>query len=188
MTRVVLLAGPSGGGKSRLARTLGALAVRLDDFYLDADAPGLPHAHGIIDWDDPATWDAGGATAALKALLETGRAEVPDYSIIESRRVGWHTLELGGHDLVIAEGIFALDLLPHLRAAGVAAEPIYLDRSRTLVALLRLRRDLKQGRKAPLVLFKRGFALWREQPAQRARAVAAGFRPLSMRRAVAHLS
>ena len=52
MTRLVLLAGPSGGGKSRLARLVGALPLRLDDFYRDADAPGLPCAHGIVDWDD----------------------------------------------------------------------------------------------------------------------------------------
>lgn len=44
-------------------------------------------------------------------------------------------------------------------------EPIYLDRSRTLVALLRLRRDLAQHRKPPLVLLRRGLALWRAQPA-----------------------
>ncbi|MFZ2427133.1 MAG: uridine kinase, partial [Propioniciclava sp.] len=77
MTRLVLLAGPSGGGKSRLARLVGALPLRLDDFYRDADAPGLPCAHGIVDWDDPATWDAVGALTALTGLLQDGAVVVP---------------------------------------------------------------------------------------------------------------
>ena len=188
MTRVVLLAGPSGGGKSRLAHAVRALSLRLDDFYLDADAPGLPRAHGIIDWDDPATWDAAGAVHALACLVRDGRCEVPAYSIAESRRVGWHTLARGDHDLVIAEGIFAIEMLPVARAAGLDVEPIYLDRSRWLVGFLRLKRDLAQRRKPPLVLLRRGWALLRAQPGLRARAIAAGFAPMSMRQAVARLT
>ena len=188
MTRVILLAGPSGGGKSRLARRLGALPLRLDDFYLDADAPGLPRAHGIVDWDDPATWDAAGAVQALQDLLHDGRCEVPDYSIAESRRLGWHMLELGGRGLIVAEGIFALDLLPHARAAGLLVEPIYLDRSRWLVGLLRLRRDLAHRRKPPLILLRRGWALFRGQPALKDAALAAGFTPMTMRQAARRLA
>lgn len=184
MTRVILLAGPSGGGKSRLARHIGALALRLDDFYRDADTPGLPRAHGIVDWDDPATWDPAAAVDALGRLVREGRCEVPLYSIAESRRVGRRTLELGGHALVVAEGIFAVDLLPHARRAGLPVEPLYLDRSRWLVAALRLRRDLAHRRKPPLVLLRRGWALFRSQPALRASALAAGFTPVTMRRAI----
>lgn len=188
MTRVVLLAGPSGSGKSRLTRLLGALPLRLDDFYHDADHPDLPRAHGIVDWDDPATWDAAGAVAALSALVRDGRAVVPTYSISESRRVGSHEVLLDDCPIVVAEGIFAIELLPVARAAGLAVEPIYLDRSRWLVTLLRLRRDLAQHRKPPLVLLRRGWALLKAQPGLKARAMAAGFTPLSMRAAVRRLS
>lgn len=188
MTRLVLLAGPSGGGKSRLARLVGAFVLRLDDFYRDADAPGLPHAHGIIDWDDPATWDAEGALAALDALLHAGRTEVPTYSIAESRRTGSRVLELGEGNLIVAEGIFAVELLPLIVAAGLPVTPVYLDRDRTLVAALRLRRDLAQHRKSVSVLLRRGASLWRSQPDLRDRAVASGFIPLSMRAAIRELS
>jgi uridine kinase len=188
VTRLVLLAGPSGGGKSRLARLVGALPLRLDDFYRDADAPGLPCAHGIVDWDDPATWDAAGALTALTGLLQDGAAVVPTYSIAQSRRVGEHTVEVGAHQLIVAEGIFALDLLPLIREAGLPVCPLYLDRNRWLVAGLRLRRDLAQHRKSPRVLLHRGWALLQAQPAQRDRALAAGFRPLTMRAALAELA
>ena len=57
--RVVVLAGPSGTGKSRLAARLCAThgwpVVRLDDFYRDVDDPKVPVlASGLTDWDDPA--------------------------------------------------------------------------------------------------------------------------------------
>lgn len=181
MTGLVLVAGASGSGKSRLARGAGALVVRLDDFYADADAPGLPRTpHGFIDWDDARTWDAEGAADALVALLAEGRAEVPVYSISESRRTGTHTLELGDRTLIVAEGIFAIELLPVLRARGVAVGALYLDRSRTLVAALRLRRDLAQHRKSVPLLLQRGLDLWRAQPQLKRRALAAGFTPASM--------
>jgi len=184
--RLVLLAGASGSGKSRLARQVGALVVRLDDFYLDA-GPSLPRTGTGIDWDDVRTWDAAGALAALRALLDAGAADVPEYSLVENRRTGTRRLDASGRGCVVAEGIFAIELLPLARAAGLPAEGIYLDRPRTLVAALRLRRDLHQHRKPPLVLLRRGAALWRAQPGLRARALAAGFRPLTMRQAIAHL-
>lgn len=187
MTRVVLLAGPSGSGKSRLVREAGALALRLDDFYLDADHPGLPRTLGIVDWDDPATWGADAAVAALGHLVAEGRATVPVYDIGRSRRVDEREVVLGDHRVVIAEGIFAVELLAPARRAGLAVEAVYLDRNRWLVAALRLTRDLRQRRKPPVVLVRRGAALWRDQPALRARAAAAGFRPLSMRAAIDEL-
>ena len=45
---VILLAGPSGSGKSRLAAMAGCPRLNLDDFYFDADHPGLPHTLGIV--------------------------------------------------------------------------------------------------------------------------------------------
>lgn len=187
--KLVLLAGPSGSGKSRLAREVGALTLRLDDFYFDADHPGLPlTSHGFIDWDDAATWDVDAAAQAVAALAQDGTAEVPVYSIAESKRVGEQTVRTAGHHCVIAEGIFAIELLPALRARGISVDPLYLDRSRTLVALLRLRRDLAKHRKPVGVLLRRGLDLWHAQPALRARAIGAGFVPLSMRAAVRRLT
>lgn len=187
MTRIVLLAGPSGSGKSRLTRLVGGTALPLDDFYRDDDHPELPRAHGIVDWDHPDTWDCRAAIAALDELARTGTATVPVYSIAHNRRIGTHHVHVGASGLVIAEGIFAVELLEPARRAGLEIEPIFLDRDRTVVAGLRLHRDLQTRRKRPSVLLRRGYALWRAQPHLRRRALEAGFRPMSMREAVAHL-
>lgn len=180
---LVLVAGPSGSGKSRLARECGCLCVRLDDFYRDQGAPDLPQTLGIVDWDHPGSWDAEAALAALRSLVETGVAAVPVYSIAESRTVGTRQLTLDGAPALIAEGVFAVELLAPCREAGLLVEAIYLDRPGIVVFWLRLRRDLTQKRKPPLILLRRGLALWRAQRGLKRRCVAAGFEPMSMHRA-----
>lgn len=186
--RLVLIAGPSGSGKSRLAHAAGCPSLRLDDFYFDADHPDLPRTDlGIPDWDDPASWDATAAVAALRELLANGRVEAPLYSIPESRRTGTHEVRLDGAGCLTAEGIFAIEFLATCRGAGLAVEAIYLDRPGPVVFLLRLRRDLAKKRKPPAILLRRGLALWRAQPALKRSALASGFTPLGMRAAVARL-
>mgnify|MGYP000863690779 FL=1 len=187
--RLVLIAGASGSGKSRLAHLAGCPSLRLDDFYFDADHPRLPRSPiGIVDWDDPRCWDAEAAVAALQELLSSGRVEAPAYSISESRRVGSHEVRLDGASCLTAEGIFAIEFLATCRAAGLAAEAIYLDRPGFLVFWLRLRRDLAKKRKPPRILLRRGIALWRAQPALKRKALAAGFTPMGMGAAVAALA
>lgn len=186
--RLVLIAGPSGSGKSRLAHAVGCPSLRLDDFYFDADHPGMPQTLGITDWDDVRSWDARSAVAALQQLLSTGSVVVPAYSISESRRVGSHEVRLDGASCLTAEGIFAIEFLATCREAGLDVDAVYLDRPGPVVFWLRLRRDLAKKRKPPLILLRRGLALWRAQPGLRRKAIAAGFTPLSMRGALAHLA
>lgn len=186
--RLVLIAGPSGSGKSRLAHATGCPSLRLDDFYFDADHPGMPQTLGITDWDDPRSWDAAAALAALRELLDRGEVVVPTYSIAESRRTGSHVVSLDGAHCLTAEGIFAIEFLSTCRSAGLDVDAIYLDRPAPLVFWLRLRRDLAKKRKPPLILLRRGLALWRAQPALRRKAVAAGFAPMRMRTALARLA
>lgn len=178
-TRVVLLTGPSGCGKSALTRRLGLPTVALDDFYRDHDHPGMPQRFGIVDWDDPASWDADAATDALRTLVTTGRAEVPVYDIPTSRRTGTTSVETQGARVVIAEGVFASELVAPLRAEGLLADAICVARPRMVTFWFRLLRDVAESRKPLPTLLRRGWGLLRAEPALVARWVAQGCRPLS---------
>lgn len=190
-SQVILLAGPSGSGKSRAARLGGRPRLALDDFYRDHDHPDLPRTQsigpkgGIVDWDDSATWDAAAAFATIATLCRDGRAEVPTYDIATSRRTGHVELELAGANCFVAEGLFAPELVAGCRSAGLVRDALYLDRPRTLSLLLRFVRDLAEHRKPVGVLLRRGLALWRAEPTLRAHALAYGCRPVTFRKALA---
>jgi uridine kinase len=198
--RVIVLAGPSGAGKSRLAERIGLPVLRLDDFYKNGDDPTLPRITeganaGIVDWDDPGSWLRDDAVATLGLLCREGRAEVPLYDIARDGRHGSRPLDLGGHELFVAEGIFAQEVVPLCRAAGLLAAA-YCVRQHPLVTFWRrLTRDLREHRKPPLVLVRRGVALLRDQRRVVSHAVARGCEPVtpegaltSVRRLVARTS
>ncbi len=185
--RVILLCGPSGAGKSRLAGRLRARhgwpVVALDHFYRNVDDPGLPRhtALGIVDWDDPASWDAEAAVVALRRLAESGTATVPVYDLATSMRTGGATVTCRATDLVVAEGIFAAELVDDLRREGLLHSAWCVRGNRVLTMVRRFVRDLSEGRKPPRVLARRGWALLRAEPAVVARAAALGARPITQR-------
>jgi uridine kinase len=185
---VVLLAGPSGAGKSRLASRLGLPVLSLDDYYRDADDPSLPRlATGLVDWDDPAAWDSEAARRGLRELAETGLADVPVYDISASRATGHRQVSLGGSRCFVAEGIFAAELVSACRKDGVLAEAICVRRSRWVTFGWRLVRDLREHRKSPGVLVRRGWWLARREPEIVAALVAKGCVPMTPREAERHI-
>lgn len=190
--RVIVLAGPSGAGKSRLAERLDLPVLRLDDFYRDGDAEGLPRITegpnaGMVDWDDPGSWCLEDALAALDQLCRTGECQVPDYDISTSRRVGTRHLDLRGAELFVAEGIFAPDVVAGCRTAGLLAAAYCVTQHPLVTFWRRLSRDLRERRKPPLVLLARGWSLMRAQGRVVDRAVGMGCRPATGDRAFAEL-
>lgn len=177
--RVVLLTGPSGSGKSALTRRLGLPVVALDDFYRDVDHPGMPMRYGIVDWDDPRSWDHAAALEALRAVTSTGRAEVPVYDIPTSRRTGTTVVETRGAPVVLAEGIFAAELVAACRADGILADAICLARPRLVSFWFRFLRDVAEARKPLGTLVRRGWGLLREEPRLVARWSSLGCRTAS---------
>ena len=177
LERIVVLAGPSGAGKSRLAARLQAAygwpVVRLDDFYRDGDDPALPTRElggtTIVDWDDPASWNAEEAVAALEQIVRTGSVEVPVYDIAQSAAVGTAQVDAPPDALVVAEGIFAAEIVEGLGDAGILHSAWCVRHPRWVTFVRRLVRDLAERRKPPLVLLRRGLALSRAEPATVAR-------------------
>jgi uridine kinase len=189
---VIVLAGPSGAGKSRLAERLGLPVLRLDDFYKNGDDPTLPVITeganaGITDWDHPDSWLPDDATAALRQLCQTGRATVPVYEIAQNGRCGEQDLDLAGSPLFVAEGIFAHEVVPACESEGMLAAAYCITQHPLLTFWRRLTRDLREHRKPPLVLVRRGWALLRDQRRVVARAVARGCRRASPDQAYAEL-
>ncbi len=188
MPHVVILAGPSGSGKSHLAERLGWTVLRLDDFYHPVDQPGLPVSTlGIPDWDDVGTWNIDAAMSAIEELCRTGRTAVPIYDISVSRATGTREVVLTG-DRFIAEGLFAAVIVAPCQDAGLLSAAICLTRPRLVVFALRLARDLRESRKPPLTLVRRGWRLMKDQPRVVAEAVAAGCKPMSPRQAYRQLN
>jgi uridine kinase len=197
LARVVVVAGPSGSGKSRLCarlrRTLGVPTVNLDDFYKDGDDPTLPRRRsgpgpGLVDWDDPASWSRADALAALEALCRAGVAEVPVYEISRDGRTGVRQVSLDGSSYVLAEGLFAHEVVTGLRERGLLADAVCVRNHRLVTFWRRLTRDLREHRKPPLVLVRRGWRLMRAEPDVVERAVACGAVPMTADRAYDRLT
>jgi uridine kinase len=182
--RVIVLAGPSGAGKSRLADRLALPVLRLDDFYRDGDEPGLPQLDmGVTDWDDPRSWNRDAAVAAAERLCRDGVAQVPRYSIPHNRRMGTRTLDVRACAFFVAEGIFAPEIVPELRARGLLGDAVCVRHHRLVTFWRRLSRDLRERRKPWLVLVLRGLLLLRTEPTVVRRATTAGCVPLTPPRA-----
>ncbi|MEW2549502.1 ATP-binding protein [Streptomyces sp. NPDC047002] len=193
-TPVLLLAGPSGSGKSSLAARAGLPVLRLDDFYKEGDDPTLPLVPGSadIDWDAPGSWDADAAVAAVCELYATGRTAVPVYDIATSSRTGTEELAVGEAPLFIAEGIFAAQIIARCRERGVLADALCLRGRPSTTFRRRLLRDLREGRKSVPFLLRRGWRLMRAERGIVAGQVALGAhacaRPQALARVAAALA
>jgi uridine kinase len=189
---VIIVAGPSGSGKSRLcARLCGDLGlptVNLDDFYKNGDDPSLPRlrigpGEEIVDWDDPASWSADDALEALDRLCRDGEADIPVYDIAHDGRVGSVRATTGGAAYVLAEGLFAQEVIAGCRARGLLADAVCVRNHRAVTFWRRLTRDLREHRKPPHVLLRRGWILMRAEPSVVAHAVARGAVPMRPKQA-----
>ncbi|MEU3304353.1 MULTISPECIES: uridine kinase [unclassified Streptomyces] len=189
-TRVVLLSGPSGSGKSSLAARSGLPVLRLDDFYKEADDPTLPLVTGTtdIDWDSPASWDADAAVAAVVELCRTGRTTVPVYDIATSSRIGRESLAVERTPLFVAEGIFAADIITRCQDLDVLADALCLRGRPSTTFRRRLLRDLREGRKSVLFLLRRGWRLMRAERGIVARQTTLGAHPCDRAEALGRLA
>lgn len=186
---VILLAGPSGAGKSRLADRLRLPVLQLDDFYRDGNDPTLPRFDsGAVDWDHVDSWHADNAMAAVRQVCHDGGTDHPIYDLSANACVGHRELKLEGARCFVAEGIFAAELVAPCRSAGLLGAAICVRRSRWVTFVLRLTRDLRERRKPPLFLIRRGWWLAGREPEIVAGLVSRGCLPMTPRQAERHIT
>ncbi|GEK79927.1 ATP-binding protein [Agrococcus baldri] len=189
LATVVLIGGASGSGKSRIAELSGLPILRLDDYYREGDDPALPRLDsGEVDWDHPGSWHRDRAIAALEQLARTGSTTAPVYDISRSATVGSHEVTLGGATRFVAEGVFVGEVVAEAQRRGILHDAIVVHRSRWVTMGLRFARDLREHRKAPSFLIKRGIILARREPAIVGALTDAGCRPVRMRAATRMLA
>jgi uridine kinase len=138
---LIAIAGPSGAGKTTLARALvaalpSAVLFSFDAYY--ADRSHLPTSERTrCNFDDPAALDTQLLTAHLRALAVGRAIDGPIYDFsTHCRRAETRRIEPASH--IVAEGLFALyfDALRPLYS-----QRIYVDADAELCLQRRLQRD-----------------------------------------------
>lgn len=187
---MVLLAGPSGSGKSSLAARCGLPVLVLDDFYKNGDDPTLPALPGssAVDWDAPGSWHADAAVAAVTELCTRGAADTPVYDIAASSVAGHTRLDLDGAPVFVAEGVFAAEIAARCGELGLLADALCLRGRPAATARRRFLRDLREGRKSVRFLIRRGWHLMRAERGIVARQVALGCHPCGRDEALARIT
>jgi uridine kinase len=147
-TRLIGIAGPSGSGKSELARrlaaTTGAPVVSLDSYYRDLSHLPLEE-RAIANFDEPASMDDALLLSQCSALFNGETIHVPHYDFsCHARGAGTQCIE--PDSMVIIEGLFTLywNDLRHLLHASV-----YVDLADETCYARRLARDVRERGRTP---------------------------------------
>ena len=135
--KLVLLAGPSASGKTTTAEKIaGALCtqdtrahrISLDDFYHEAaHMPRLPD--GTMDIESVYALDLPLLRDTLRALMETGRGDIPHFKFGAGGRTRWKHLEIGPEDTIVLEGLHALhpEITEHTGFPPEAVTQVYVS-------------------------------------------------------------
>ena len=146
---VLGIAGCSGSGKTtlaaELARTLGGIHFRLDNYY--RDLAHLPFAERIgQNFDDPAIIETPLLAAQVAALARGEAIERPLYDFSTHTRIANRTERVEAGPFVVVEGLFALHY-PELLA--LYSLRVYIDTPDDLCFDRRMKRDVEQRGRTP---------------------------------------
>lgn len=120
--RVLLISGPSSSGKTSFSQRLATqlrvnglspVSLSLDDYFVDRERTPLDE-HGHHDFESLEALDLPLLQRQVAELVEGATVKVPRFDFVHGRRDGSHELSLGPSDILVIEGIHALNpaLLP----------------------------------------------------------------------------
>jgi uridine kinase len=95
---------------------------------------------------------------------------------------------VGRTSYVVAEGLFAQEVVAGCRDRGLLADAVCVRNHRLVTFWRRFTRDLREHRKPPLVLLRRGWLLMRAEPEVVAHSVACGCAPVTPHQAFERLT
>ncbi len=149
------IAGGSGSGKTLVAQTLidllgsdRVVVIQQDAYYKDLSH--LPFEERVKqNFDHPDAFDEELLVEHLEALLAGQTVQQPVYDFTKHTRKR-ETIPLGGHDIIILEGIL---ILQSERLRRMMDIKIYVDTDADVRLIRRLRRDLiERGRSVESIL------------------------------------
>jgi len=117
LPRLVLISGPSGSGKTTFSKRLAIqmrvngmkyVALSLDNYFLDREETPKDDT-GEYDFEAPEAIDIELLNKQLLELLAGHEVNVPRFNFKEGRRTGYRKFQLDKDEILILEGIHALN-------------------------------------------------------------------------------
>ncbi len=149
MAKLILVAGGSASGKTTVAKKVAkefsmesVKIISMDDYY--KDGKGLSYSDRMkVNYDHPDAFDFEMLYSDLKTLMSGKAITKPLYDFSLCDRLE-ETEETGPHDIVILEGLFALD---NKKINDLATIKIFVDTDSDVRLLRRIKRDMiERGR------------------------------------------
>ena len=152
--RIVLVCGPSGGGKSFLVKKfVNSVHVSTDDFYI-GKSKMKPDENGVYNFDSPHAVDIEACAEVVRSLatLPTGsHVSVPNYDMKTSEPVGTKVLIVPDDQATVAvEGIFSFH--PPLLETGDFR--IFVEPPAEVILARRYKRDTEERGRNPISILQ----------------------------------
>ena len=132
---LIMLAGPSSSGKTTTAgnfkkelEVLGrkAKVISLDDFYSDQSLT-YTYEDGTTDYETVKALDVRLIETCLSELMENGRADIPHFSFHTKKREGFTQLKCEKDEIIIVEGLHALNPVITEPLASYSLKKVYIS-------------------------------------------------------------
>ena len=151
---LVMLAGPSSSGKTTTANFLadgirkagrGAMVISLDDFYLGKDV-SFTFEDGTVDYETVKALDLECINQSLHSLLDKGEGMIPSFNFKTGKRDGYKKVKADENEIIILEGLHALNPLITEPLADEQMIKLYISVSSRIAdesGILMSKRDLR---------------------------------------------